>query len=159
MFCVHNYVIVLGFIPILLKKIFCFVFPRNIFEGILGVQNYYHLESMFQNLTFIFADYMVYLLWYKTLSLYHCIIVSFLPPPNMLIRCLLKWLFIKNLQDLKKKPKYLAAFSVGIDQMNNIDACVKKVQSMDPIFHLFCILLCCCCCCSNSIVFLHVLLR
>ncbi|MBA0728826.1 hypothetical protein Golax_001693, partial [Gossypium laxum] len=44
--------------------------------------------------------------------------------------------------DLKRKPKYLAAFSVGIHQMNNIDACVKKVQSMDPIFHLFCILVC-----------------
>ncbi|MBA0669183.1 hypothetical protein Goklo_002029, partial [Gossypium klotzschianum] len=28
--------------------------------------------------------------------------------------------------DLKRKPKYLAAFSVGIHQMNNIDACVKK---------------------------------
>ncbi|PPS10937.1 hypothetical protein GOBAR_AA09741 [Gossypium barbadense] len=28
--------------------------------------------------------------------------------------------------DLKRKPKYLAAFSVGIHQMYNIDACVKK---------------------------------
>ncbi|XWS53293.1 hypothetical protein CRYUN_Cryun11dG0144400 [Craigia yunnanensis] len=29
-------------------------------------------------------------------------------------------------EDLKKKPKYLVTFTVGIDQMNNIDACVKK---------------------------------
>ncbi|MBA0678736.1 hypothetical protein Goari_020061 [Gossypium aridum] len=29
-------------------------------------------------------------------------------------------------QDLKKKPKYLVTFTVGIDQMNNIDKCVKK---------------------------------
>ncbi|KAK8544954.1 hypothetical protein V6N13_066267 [Hibiscus sabdariffa] len=28
--------------------------------------------------------------------------------------------------DLRRKPKYLATFSVGVDQMNNIDACVKK---------------------------------
>ncbi|KAE8732333.1 T6D22.12 isoform 3 [Hibiscus syriacus] len=28
--------------------------------------------------------------------------------------------------DLKRKPKYLATFSVGIDQINNIDACVRK---------------------------------
>ncbi|KAG8496235.1 hypothetical protein CXB51_009477 [Gossypium anomalum] len=28
--------------------------------------------------------------------------------------------------DLKKKPKYLVTFTVGIDQMNNIDKCVKK---------------------------------
>ncbi|KAE8727673.1 E3 ubiquitin-protein ligase RNF43-like [Hibiscus syriacus] len=28
--------------------------------------------------------------------------------------------------DLKRKPKYLASFSVGIDQLNNIDACVRK---------------------------------
>ncbi|XWS28980.1 hypothetical protein CRYUN_Cryun25bG0117500 [Craigia yunnanensis] len=28
--------------------------------------------------------------------------------------------------DLKKKPKYLVTFTVGIDQMNNIDTCVKK---------------------------------
>ncbi|TYH80967.1 hypothetical protein ES332_D03G168300v1 [Gossypium tomentosum] len=29
-------------------------------------------------------------------------------------------------QDLKKKPKYLVTFTVGIGQMNNIDKCVKK---------------------------------
>ncbi|XP_039012952.1 uncharacterized protein LOC120142284 [Hibiscus syriacus] len=29
-------------------------------------------------------------------------------------------------EDLKKKPKYLATFTVGIDQMVNIDKCVKK---------------------------------
>ncbi|XVF20251.1 hypothetical protein REPUB_Repub11eG0181500 [Reevesia pubescens] len=29
-------------------------------------------------------------------------------------------------EDLKKKPKYLVAFTVGINQMNNIDKCVKK---------------------------------
>ncbi|XVE59085.1 hypothetical protein DITRI_Ditri05aG0016700 [Diplodiscus trichospermus] len=28
--------------------------------------------------------------------------------------------------DLKKKPRYLVTFTVGINQMNNIDACVKK---------------------------------
>ncbi|XP_038993453.1 uncharacterized protein LOC120117234 [Hibiscus syriacus] len=31
--------------------------------------------------------------------------------------------------DLKRKPKYLATFSVGIDQMNNIDACVRKFSA------------------------------
>ncbi|KAK8695962.1 hypothetical protein V6N13_001103 [Hibiscus sabdariffa] len=29
-------------------------------------------------------------------------------------------------EDLKKKPKYLVTFTVGIDQMDNIDKCVKK---------------------------------
>ncbi|XVF68557.1 hypothetical protein PTKIN_Ptkin11bG0012300 [Pterospermum kingtungense] len=29
-------------------------------------------------------------------------------------------------EDLKKKPKYLVTFTVGINQRNNIDACVKK---------------------------------
>ncbi|XVE79781.1 hypothetical protein DITRI_Ditri14bG0083600 [Diplodiscus trichospermus] len=29
-------------------------------------------------------------------------------------------------EDLKKTPKYLVTFTVGFDQMNNIDACVKK---------------------------------
>ncbi|EOY34394.1 T6D22.12 isoform 4 [Theobroma cacao] len=29
-------------------------------------------------------------------------------------------------EDLKKKPKYLVTFTVGIAQRNNIDACVKK---------------------------------
>ncbi|XP_039004281.1 uncharacterized protein LOC120131344 [Hibiscus syriacus] len=29
-------------------------------------------------------------------------------------------------EDLKKKPKYLVTFTVGIDQRNNIDKCVKK---------------------------------
>ncbi|XVF46320.1 hypothetical protein PTKIN_Ptkin03bG0018200 [Pterospermum kingtungense] len=29
-------------------------------------------------------------------------------------------------EDLKKKPKYLLTFTVGIDQMKNIDACVRK---------------------------------
>ncbi|KAK8683601.1 hypothetical protein V6N13_039655 [Hibiscus sabdariffa] len=29
-------------------------------------------------------------------------------------------------EDLKKKPKYLATFTVGIDQMKNINKCVKK---------------------------------
>ncbi|GMI96991.1 hypothetical protein like AT2G28310 [Hibiscus trionum] len=29
-------------------------------------------------------------------------------------------------EDLKKKPKYLLTFTVGIDQMANIDKCVKK---------------------------------
>ncbi|XVF05697.1 hypothetical protein REPUB_Repub05bG0194600 [Reevesia pubescens] len=29
-------------------------------------------------------------------------------------------------EDLKKKPKYLVTFTVGLDQMNNIDKCVKK---------------------------------
>jgi hypothetical protein len=32
-----------------------------------------------------------------------------------------------NLQDLKKKPKYLVTFTVGINQKKNIDAAVKKV--------------------------------
>lgn len=34
---------------------------------------------------------------------------------------------IWNVQDLKKKPKYLVTFTVGLDQKNNIDAAVKKV--------------------------------
>ncbi|XP_022754194.1 uncharacterized protein LOC111302644 [Durio zibethinus] len=29
-------------------------------------------------------------------------------------------------EDVKKKPKYLVTFTVGLEQMNNIDACVKK---------------------------------
>ncbi|XP_055831493.1 uncharacterized protein LOC129900523 [Solanum dulcamara] len=29
-------------------------------------------------------------------------------------------------EDLRKKPKYLVTFTVGLDQKNNIDACVKK---------------------------------
>lgn len=31
------------------------------------------------------------------------------------------------MQDLKKKPKYLVTFTVGINQKKNIDAAVKKV--------------------------------
>jgi hypothetical protein len=31
------------------------------------------------------------------------------------------------MQDLKKKPKYLLTFTVGLDQRNNINAAVKKV--------------------------------
>ncbi|KAB2089123.1 hypothetical protein ES319_A03G040600v1 [Gossypium barbadense] len=40
-------------------------------------------------------------------------------------------------QDLKKKPKYLVTFTVGIDQMNNIDKCVKKFSEVFQImlFH------------------------
>ena len=40
-------------------------------------------------------------------------------------------IFSLNMQDLKKKPKYLVIFTVGIDQMNNIDACLKKVRQWD----------------------------
>ncbi|TYH23853.1 hypothetical protein ES288_A03G045400v1 [Gossypium darwinii] len=40
-------------------------------------------------------------------------------------------------QDLKKKPKYLVTFTVGIDQINNIDKCVKKFSEVFQImlFH------------------------
>ncbi|KAK8581465.1 hypothetical protein V6N13_144491 [Hibiscus sabdariffa] len=39
-------------------------------------------------------------------------------------------------EDLKKKPKYLVTFTVGIEQRNNIDKCVKKF-SEDFQFLLF----------------------
>ncbi|PON76785.1 hypothetical protein PanWU01x14_031050 [Parasponia andersonii] len=39
-------------------------------------------------------------------------------------------------EDLKKKPKYLVTFTVGLDQKNNIDAAVKKF-SEDFIIMLF----------------------
>lgn len=41
----------------------------------------------------------------------------------------LQWIFL-NLQDLKKKPKYLVVFTVGLDQRKNIDESVKKVIHM-----------------------------
>lgn len=33
-----------------------------------------------------------------------------------------------NFQDLKKKPKYLVTFTVGVNQKNNINEAVKKVS-------------------------------
>jgi hypothetical protein len=36
-------------------------------------------------------------------------------------------------EDLKSEPRYLATFTVGINQKANIDACVKKVGSF-PLF-------------------------
>ena len=42
---------------------------------------------------------------------------------------ILQWIFL-NLQDLKKKPKYLVVFTVGLDQRKNIDESVKKVIHM-----------------------------
>ncbi|GMN24818.1 hypothetical protein TIFTF001_000706 [Ficus carica] len=40
-------------------------------------------------------------------------------------------------EDLKKKPKYLVTFTVGLDQRNNIDAAVKKFSEdfMIMLFH------------------------
>lgn len=35
-----------------------------------------------------------------------------------------------NIQDLKRKPKYLVTFTVGLDQKSNIDAAVKKVLAV-----------------------------
>lgn len=40
-------------------------------------------------------------------------------------------------QDMKKKPRYLATFTVGYKQRYNIDACVKKVDSSCPFFFFF----------------------
>lgn len=37
----------------------------------------------------------------------------------------------KNFQDLKKKPKFLVTFTVGLDQWKNIDAAVKKVKQKE----------------------------
>ncbi|XP_062098949.1 uncharacterized protein LOC133804840 [Humulus lupulus] len=41
------------------------------------------------------------------------------------------------MHDLKKKPKYLMTFTVGLDQKNNIDAAVKKLYEdfMIMLFH------------------------
>ena len=41
------------------------------------------------------------------------------------------------MQDLKKKPKYLVTFTVGLDQMHNINAAVKKVlKHVHNLFYL-----------------------
>ncbi|KAG2663284.1 hypothetical protein I3760_16G021200 [Carya illinoinensis] len=60
------------------------------------------------------------------------------PEPGLTIPILQKIVYLRaQVQDLKKKPKYLVTFTVGLDQRNNIDEAVKKFSEdfMIMLFH------------------------
>ncbi|XP_042957418.1 uncharacterized protein LOC122292921 isoform X2 [Carya illinoinensis] len=55
-------------------------------------------------------------------------------PPGIIVPetdLYLRRLWGEPTEDLKKKPKYLVTFTVGLDQRNNIDAAVKKTSEWD----------------------------
>ncbi|KAL5565711.1 hypothetical protein UlMin_028875 [Ulmus minor] len=61
-------------------------------------------------------------------------------PPGILVSesdFYLRRLWGEPSEDLKKKPKYLVTFTVGLDQKNNIDAAIKKFSDdfMIMLFH------------------------
>ncbi|KAG2673966.1 hypothetical protein I3760_13G113900 [Carya illinoinensis] len=61
-------------------------------------------------------------------------------PPGIIVPetdLYLRRLWGEPTEDLKKKPKYLVTFTVGLDQRNNIDAAVKKFSEdfMIMLFH------------------------